>query len=656
VLTCVAFIACAAAYYWGTKSNYNSGYDDGKAKGRREVEREVERKTKEQEREVERRREEQEREREREKMWEDWRRRRGAEAVARNAAAANNGRATNNSAAARNAFHTNYRADKPVRGRTDSSSRPQPEGRTPRDRYWTTPLQYHPTTASQAPMINNQRKTPTWSAQPPLSRRSASTSQSQNLKPSRNAVPLSLASRHGRGTSRGPSRKPRVASAHRAEQARASTATERFENAATRPFPQNQRFEPAEPRRGSSSRPEHIRAESAGEAARGQVAARRRDGSVDGAEEWGGERRREGLEEAVLGDGVDGAAGDVNGGLRRASPAEGDGAPSPSLRRRSASLWGERSVARSESSASAAGSEEKAQDEEERASGDLDEGRWPHSDVERNKVEKSAWSRSSSPWGEPLSPRGEPRSPGNDGNTTAGSGETAQDKEDQEVGLAEEGHWPGSKWEGDEEGRSSRSRSPSPLDSPRTKSQSGGSDHSAADNGERGQNKEERATGVADEARWPDPERERTGMRNGGRQEVVLRRHEKSFGVSLHRLRGIVLRRRGVERGVRMRWSGKWGFRMRGVGRVLRRIGIGMRGRGLGRRFWERGYGTSKSLLLRNRKERGINEHKEGGRQAQERMITEAWQRTWGAQELVLVVGVRFGNLEWLAWGCLMEL
>lgn len=239
------------------------------------------------------------------------------------------------------------------------------------------------------------------------------------------------------------------------------------------------------------------------------MAARRRDGSVDGAEEWGGERRREGLEEAVLGDGVDGAAGDVNGGLRRASPAEGDGAPSPSLRRRSASLWGERSVARSESSASAAGSEEKAQDEEERASGDLDEGRWPHSDVERNKVEKSAWSRSSSPWGEPLSPRGEPRSPGNDGNTTAGSGETAQDKEDQEVGLAEEGHWPGSKWEGDEEGRSSRSRSPSPLDSPRTKSQSGGSDHSAADNGERGQNKEERATGVADEARWPDPERER---------------------------------------------------------------------------------------------------------------------------------------------------
>ncbi len=81
-----------------------------------------------------------------------------------------------------------------------------------------------------------------------------------------------------------------------------------------------------------------------------------------------------------------------------------------------------------------------------------------------------------------------------------------------------------------------------------------------------------------------------------------------------------------------------------------------MRGRGLGRRFRERGYGTSKSLLLRNRKERGINEHKEGGRQAQERMITEAWQGTWGAQELVLVVGVRFGNLEWLAWGCLMEL
>jgi len=574
VLTCVAFIACAAAYYWGTKSNYNSGYDDGKAKGRREVEREVERKRKEQEREVERRREEQEREREREKMWEDWRRRKGAEAVARNAAAANNGRATNNSAAARNAFHTNYRADKLVRGRTDSSSRPQPEGRTPRDRYWTTPLQYHPTTASQAPMINNQRKTPTWSAQPPLSRRSASTSQSQNLKPSHNAVPLSLASRHGRGTSRGPSRKTRVASAHRAEQARASTATERFENAATRPFPQNQRFEPAEPRRGSSSRPEHIRAESAGEAARGQVADRRRDGSVDGAEEWGGERRREGLEEAVLGDGVDGAAGDVNGGLRRASPAEGDGAPSPSLRRRSASLWGERSVARSESSASAAGSEEKAQDEEERASGDLDEGRWPHSDVERNKVEKSAWSRSSSPWGEPLSPRGEPRSPGNDGNTTAGSGETAQDKEirkwgwrRREIGRVLSGK---GMRKGDRRGVALRRRS---IHLEPSLSRVGVIIlRLIMGRGARIKRSEQPELQVRPVGRILKGRG--TGMRNGGRQEVVLRRHEKSFGVSLHRLRGIVLRRRGVGRGVRMRWSGKWGFRMRGVGRVLRRIGM----------------------------------------------------------------------------------
>ncbi len=489
MLTCVAFIACAAAYYCGNNSNYNSGYDDGKAKGRREVEREVERKRKEQARGVETRREEQERERGREKMWEDWRRR-GAEAVARNAAAANNGRATNNAAAARNAFHTDYRVDKPVRGRTDSSSRPQPEGRTPRDRYWTAPLQFHSPTAPQAPTTYNQPKpptsAPTWPAQPPPSRRSAPTSESQNQRPSRNAVPLSPASHQMRGPSHGPRRKPRVASVYRAQ---ASTA-ERFENAKTRPFPQNQKFgsdEVRRSRRGSiSSRPEENRTEYAGEVESGQGAAQRRDGSVGEAEEWGEERRSPGLGKAALGDGGGGVASDVS----RTSADPGFEARSPqketlSLRSRSESPRGkprsESSFSQSERSSAESGKRGQDDEEEREAVFPEEEG-------------KSPSSRSSSRWEEPLS---KSPSPGSDRSSVAGREERNQAENGREPGDLDEGRWPGPDVERNGEERLSRSRSESPRAEPLSKSSSRQSERaSAAGSGERGRG----------EARSPDSE------------------------------------------------------------------------------------------------------------------------------------------------------
>jgi len=530
VLTYVAFIACAAAYYWGNNSNYNSGYDDGKEKGRREVEREVERKRKEHEGEVERRREEQERERERQKIWEEWRRRRGAEAAARNAAAANNRPATINAIAARDAFRTHHQADEPVRGRTDSSSRPQPEGRTPGNPYWTTPLQYHPTTAHQAPTTKNHRKSPTsaptWPTHPPPSRRSASTSKSQNPRPSRNAVPLFLASRHSCGPSHGPSRKARAASIPRAQ----ASTVERFGNATTRTFPQNQRFvidEVRRSRRGSSSgssRLEDTRAGNAGEAARGPVAAQRRDSSADGAEERGKERRRHGLEKVGLGVGGGGAGDDVNEILPRASPGSGFGAQSPSLRSRSAlekplSPPGESPSSRSDLSsaagrdgawaagsdrASAGGIRERRQGGEEREMGfPEEEGRSPRS-------------RSVSPRVERSSPREESPSPSrSDGASAAGGGEERQDEAEWEPESSSGGRRPGSEGGGVGEGRSSRSRSPSP----------GIYRASAAGSGDRGRGEEAREEGVQDEGRWPGSEgnRDEEGRSKSPSPDVGIR-------------------------------------------------------------------------------------------------------------------------------------
>jgi len=321
------------------------------------------------------------------------------EAPARNdaavqyAAAANNRPPTNIAAAAQNAFRTHHQPDKHARGRTNSSSRLQPEGRRPRDQYLPTSRQYHPTPARQAPPTNNQRKpptsAPTWPGQRPPSRRSPSTSHFHKPRPNRNAVPLSLASHYSRGPSHSSRREPQAPSVPR----RASTATEPFERATTRTFPQNQRFGPSEPRRGSSSsssgRPEDLREGNTSLVARGQVAAQRRDGSAGGGAEehtfeTGQESRSPEPEEV---DDRREPAYEVDGNSPRTSPTPGFEARSTSPRSRSESPRGEaqsespsprdRSSSRRSDGASVVGSEERGQGEKERGQ---DEGRWPGSE------------------------------------------------------------------------------------------------------------------------------------------------------------------------------------------------------------------------------------------------------------------------------------
>lgn len=104
---------------------------------------------------------------------------------------------------------------------------------------------------------------------------------------------------------------------------------------------------------------------------------------------------------------------------------------------------------------------------------------------------RSTRSRSSSPWGEPLSPRARSPPPGNDGAPGTRGEEKAEDEEEREARVADEGRWLGPDAEKNGEGKSP----PSPREESRSKSSSPKGDRaSTAGSEERGQDdeKEER--------------------------------------------------------------------------------------------------------------------------------------------------------------------